>query len=232
MKVHDNFTFILISELFLFCVINCQTTQCNVEEYVSVVQNLEALRAQFKELKAAMQDLNLTDIANLGARVLELQGNINNTNSEIESLKANTSAIESSIATLSGRIDSEISTLENKDSTFESSVRDLNVTLNAEVENLKSEDTNMQSSINNIKNINIVALQTRDTILQGRLDQVETDIGGLKSLTDDHTTNITILSEKGTQLESSVDSNGQAVAALNSTTTSLSSRIDVLEAGT
>ena len=227
MKAVDNLNFVIIGSFLLICYINCQVTQCDVQEYMSVVHNLEALRVLIKDLQTAVEDLKLREITN----VEDLQGRINNTNSEIARLKANTSAIESNIATLNDKVDSEIETLVNKNSEMEFNLTNIEATFNTEVEALKSADTGMQTSINDIKNINIIALQTRDTIIQGRLDQVETDVGELQSVTNEHQTNITLLSEKCTQLESSVDSNRQDITALNSTVTVLTNAVDTLEAG-
>ena len=203
---------------------NSQVTQCNAEEYMAVVLNLEALRVQFKELKTAFEELNNTVIANLQAKDIALEAGIDNADAEITSLKAN-------ISTLSDTVGSETAALKAKDADIEANISTLVALVSADITSLREKDTDLQSSIDGITNTDIPTLQAKDTVLEGRLDTADGGITSLETLTSGHSTSITELQAKDSTLESNINTNTQSLSTLNSASTALTGRVETLEAG-
>ena len=200
---------------FLIAATDSQTTQCNTEEYRSLVLNLEALRAQYKELRLAFDELVSTEIANLKAKdnILTDKDNV----------------IQSDLARLAERIDGEIGVLRAKDNALEIAVDSLNQTTSAEIASLEAADDVFQTNIDRIINTTIPALRAKDNAINERIDSVDNLSSTIVSSLTRHNSSITGLEQQ--VHEGNITSIAQRISDLNTTTTDLKDRIETLEAG-
>ena len=215
MKKLDRFCFGFYCIAFLIAATDSQTTQCNTEEYRSLVLNIEALRAQYKELRLAFDELVNTEIANLKAKdnILTDKDNV----------------IQSDLARLAERIDGEIGVLRAKDNALELAVDSLNQTTSAEIASLEAADNVFQTNIDIIINTTIPALQAKDNAIDERLDSVDNLSSTIVTTVASHNSSITDLEQQ--VHEGNITSNAQRISDLNTTATDLKDRIETLEAG-
>ena len=153
---------------------NSQTTQCNAVEYMSVVQNLEALRVQFRELKSAFDELVNTEIANL---------------------KEKDTVIDSKISSLETVTDNHNVSLTG----FEVRATELETNVGMEIASLKVKDTDIDSKIASLEtvtdnhNVSLTGLKDRATTLETNVNSNQQAVTSLNTVTETLTNKIEVL---------------------------------------
>ena len=210
MKRLDRFCSGLYCIAFLIAATDSKTTQCNTKEYRSLVLNLEALRAQYKELKLAFDELVNTEVANLKAKDI---------------------VIQSDFVKLAERIDGDIGALQAKDNALEIAVDSLNQTNIVGIPCLEAADDVLQTSIDCSFNTTIPELEAKYKAIDERLDSVDNVTSTIVSSLASHNSSINGLEQQYTVHEGNITSNDQGLSDLATATTDLTDRIDALEAG-